>query len=330
MRPIFVLFACAFAWSIAPAARADAQGDAKVVFSRARELRAHGDCAAAAPLFRRAWEAFPAGLGSLRNLAECETTIGHYASARRAWLDLTRALLAEHDPKYAGWDADASRAAQELAGKVAVLTVDVRVSDAAGEGPANEASNVTVLLDGERIPLAMLRTPLERDPGRHVVRAQGERLASAVQRTVDVLAGQSESITLAVRVPAGGRATLPTPLDARPAAPARADSSGSGFSALGWIAAGAGVLALGAGAVSFGVRQDALGELERSCPRFESAPCDPSVAPTVARGHAAATAATVLVVGGTAALAGGIVVLALVPALRVRASPTSMNVQWRF
>ena len=93
------------ATSIAPAANASPESEAKDLFARGRDLRATNDCGSAAPLFRKAWTVYPQGLGSLRNLAECEEQLGNFASSRRAWLDLKRALvIAPSDPKYEGWD----------------------------------------------------------------------------------------------------------------------------------------------------------------------------------------------------------------------------------
>ena len=91
-------------------ARADAVSDAKDLFTRGRELRTQGDCRNAVGVFRKAYELYPEGLGSLRNLAECEESLGHFASSRRAWLDLSRALLTFPDRKYDGWDKDATDA----------------------------------------------------------------------------------------------------------------------------------------------------------------------------------------------------------------------------
>lgn len=102
--------------SLAPRwARADAQSDARELFDRARKIRLAGDCAGALPVFREAYDAYPAGLGSLRNVAECEQALGHVASARRAWLDLEHAASTTAEPKYQGWAQDAALAAAQLA-----------------------------------------------------------------------------------------------------------------------------------------------------------------------------------------------------------------------
>src|SRR4051794_37236442 len=86
-------------------ARADQASDAKDIFEKGRDARKSGDCNSAATYFRKANLIFPQGLGSLRNLAECEEQLGHYASARRAWLELRRGLHTTRDEsKYEGWD----------------------------------------------------------------------------------------------------------------------------------------------------------------------------------------------------------------------------------
>jgi hypothetical protein len=111
---VFCVGVLAASFSAPTPARADGLGEAQDLFARGRELRLRGDCANAVPLFRRAFDVYPAGLGGLRNLAECEESLGHLASARRAWLDLKRALLANRDPKYSGWVADAEQGAERL------------------------------------------------------------------------------------------------------------------------------------------------------------------------------------------------------------------------
>jgi hypothetical protein len=99
----------------APAqAHADELAEAQDLFGQARDLRLRGDCTSALPLFRRAFEVYPAGLGSLRNIAECEESLGHFAAARQGWVDLGRALVTNHDPKYSGWALDAEHGAERL------------------------------------------------------------------------------------------------------------------------------------------------------------------------------------------------------------------------
>jgi hypothetical protein len=125
------LTAAALAAALMPSiARADAASDAKDLFSRGRDLRSGGDCQGALVVFRKAYEIYPAGLGSLRNIAECEESLGHFATARRAWQELKRALPMHSESKYEGWSEDAEQGAARVAPKVATLTVDTEASSA--------------------------------------------------------------------------------------------------------------------------------------------------------------------------------------------------------
>ena len=99
----------------ASVAWADAASDAKALFVRGRALRAAGDCASAVPVFHEAYALYPAALGPLRNIAECDEALGDRGAARQAWLDLGRALGANAEAKYAGWSEDAAKAAERLA-----------------------------------------------------------------------------------------------------------------------------------------------------------------------------------------------------------------------
>lgn len=110
--------------AVTPAlAHADPTTDAKDLFERGRTLRAHDDCADAIPLFRRALEAYPAGLGSLRNIAECQESLGQFTLARRAWIELGQTLEARGDlryePRYDGWADDCRQSAERLAPQAA-------------------------------------------------------------------------------------------------------------------------------------------------------------------------------------------------------------------
>jgi tetratricopeptide (TPR) repeat protein len=140
---------------------AGAEEDAKTFFARGREQRMAGNCAEAVLAFRRALEVYPEGLGALRNIAECEETLGLYASARRDWWDLRRAALQSNEAKYAGWDEDAEAHYKALAGKVGTLTIQLQ----GGEG--NPA--VRVIMDGKPLDPRLLGVGLERDTGSHTV-----------------------------------------------------------------------------------------------------------------------------------------------------------------
>jgi len=293
---------------VAPSvARADPASDAKDLFARGRDLRAAGDCNGAVGLFRKASELFPGGLGSLRNLAECEEQLGHFASSRRAWLDLKRSLVTEDAHKYEGWSQDADLAAARLAPKVARVTIDVNV--VRPDGSTADPRAIDVTLDGEPLALALLGTPLDRDPGRHVVRAAGARVHDPQQKVIDLAAGAASRVALRVVVtpdkvdpndvvpvaPPGSGATAPADDDASRARATRRT--------VGWIAVGVGGAALVGAGISLAFRQSALSDVN-SCQGYQN--CDPALKSTVSRGQTASVLFDVLGPVGLVCVGGGI------------------------
>jgi hypothetical protein len=293
-------------------AHADPVSDAKDLFTRGRELRTHGDCANAVGVFRKAYDLYPEGLGSLRNLAECEELLGHFASSRRAWLDLSRALLTFPDKKYDGWDRDAGEAAARLAPKLATLSIDVTFVGPGGELAPAVGTEMT--LDGEKLAGSLTGTPLERDPGRHTVRVTGARLAEPAEREVDLAAGDVKRVALRVVVtpvsPAQPEVPGATPLPATP--PSSGDEGAEHARAtkrtLGWAAIGVGAAGIVGAAISLGIRQSALGSVQGACPSLSG--CDPSLQSTANRGAAASTAFDVLGIVGLLGAGAGVVLLA--------------------
>ena len=282
-------------------ARADPTTDAKDMFDRGRTLRGQGDCASAVSLFRNAYELYPAGLGSLRNLAECEESLGHFASARRAWLELKRALLQTEESKYAGWRQDAEQAAAQLASKVATLTIDLRVVDSRGQTVSRDGIEVT--LNGERLAPSVVGTPLERDPGRYFIRAFGTRAKAASELMFDLVAAQSRQVVLGVVVTAEPTQEEP------PSHGAQTRRAGA------WTAIGVGAAALIGAGVSLFVYQSSLDELASHCSKQGAqydcmASQEATLQPTIDRGRTASTLANVFGVVGAVGLAGGLVLLA--------------------
>jgi hypothetical protein len=310
------------------AARADLDADGKGLFARARELRAHSDCASAVPLFRKAYESYPAGLGSLRNLAECSETLGQFASARRAWLDLQRALSTRIDPKYEGWAQDASVAAERLASKVVTLTIDVIATTPTG-GTADRKS-LDVTLNGEPVPESLIATPLVRDPGHYIVRVDGRGVRTPQEAALDLQGAVSKRIVLSVVVdpeeasspaePAMGRVTRPE------AGPHFSADMGRRTGA--WVAFSLGGASLLGTGVSFIVRQTALGDLQTQCPQYANAPCPAAAQSSVDRGRTASLLVDVFGAMAAVGLATGIVLLATGPkrtaAMAIALSPSGV------
>jgi hypothetical protein len=292
------------ALSAAPIARADAESDAKDLFARARDLRTKGDCAGAAPLFRKAYKVYPNGLGSLRNVAECEEQIGHWASSRRAWLDVKRALVTmAQDPKYDGWEKDAQDAANRLQPKIATVFVDVVVKSPQGEGPATEKSGVEVFVNGENLGTTLVGTPLERDPGNYKVRVQAQ-YANPVETDVSLVAGDAKHVTLRlVQTPPAS----PTPAGAgtaeQPGAQIDVDT-GKGKRTAGIVLIGVGAAALIGSGITFLVRSGAKSDVDEQCPSHTG--CSPTLQSTVDKGKLMSTLTSILFPVGLVAAGTGV------------------------
>jgi hypothetical protein len=297
-------------------------GDAKDLFARGRELRSKGDCAGASPLFWKSYQLFPGGLGSLRNFAECEEQLGRYASARRAWLELKRALLVTKDSKYDGWDTDAEAGAARLAPKVARLTIMVIERGPTGEGPLTAESGVHVFINGESIDAKLLETALDRDPGTYRVRAEGG--VAPIEKSVTLSAGDEKSLRLIVDLPGASGTTKP-----REDIPSTTDDTSSGSSrTLAYVALGVGAAsAVGAG-VFLALRASAKSDLEAACPYYESAsasrPCPPSAEGAIDRGKGASTFASIFGAVAIVGIGTGLVLLATSPS---KSSETTTSVR---
>ena len=309
-----------FTLSLALPARATPESDAKDLFARGRELRRANDCGSAAPLFRKAWTIYPAGLGSLRNLAECEDQLGHFASARRAWLDLKRALvIAPNDPKYDGWEDDAEQAAARLKVKVATFIVDVYVRSAEGEALANDKSGVEIFVNGESVGPTLVGTPLERDPGSYRIRAATEG-ARPVEQVVNLSAGDNPHVTIRLTLDPRPRAEPFQP----PNEPAAETVDHSTRRTVGWIVAGTGAAALLGSGVTFLVRQGKQSELDDRCPSHQG--CPESLRDTVDTGKTMSTLTSILLPVGVAGLGAGLALVLTSGSSEPRKAGRSMRV----
>jgi hypothetical protein len=311
--PLALLFALSL---FAQVAEADGESDAKDLFTRGRERRIAGDCAGAVDLFRRALDLYPAGLGSLRNLAECEESLGHPASSWRAWIDLKRALVVNRDPKYAGWEEDAEAGAARLATRVAKLAVQVTVRGPEGDGPPPPDARLDVRVNDEPLPRALWGTELVRDPGTYRVRVEGADAAQAVEQVVELRPGPTERAVLHLAL------RRPPELAPSPAPP----PSPRGLAvrrAVGWSTIGLGAASLAASAVTFAVRQRALSDLRAGCADYATAPCPPGLRSTVDRGQLASTLTTGFLVAGGALAASGAALVVFSPSSRGGAATTA-------
>ncbi|MCC6553126.1 MAG: tetratricopeptide repeat protein [Polyangiaceae bacterium] len=251
-----LLAAAALTAAAIPALAAD--GDARTFFAQGRRLRAEGKCAEAIVAFRRALDLYPQGLGSIRNIAECEEQLGQYASARNDWWSLRRAVLQSNEPRYDGWDRDAERAYARLEPRVGRLTVALR-----GES----LGRVRLVIDGKPLDPRLVGVELERDLGPHVIEAFYGG-AAPIRRSVDLASGQRATVTL--DIPAAPAEPAPGPRrSAQPDAGGHGGARTAGIVAL--APGGAGLAGAVAAAV---VRGDALSRIDGACPTRKGCPED--------------------------------------------------------
>ena len=268
----------ATALATASPARAD---DAETFFAQGRTLRTKGKCAEAIVAFRRALELRPQGLGSLRNVAECEEELGEFASARTDWWNLRRAVLQENQPKYEGWDRQAEQAYQRLEPKVAHLTVKLT-------GGSPERAQVTI--DGKPLDPRLIGVELERDLGPHTIQATYGGAAPVVEKRM-LTVGAHQVVTLAIPEPKPDE-TAPVPT------PPPADTGSRPLRAAGIAATTLGGLGVVGMAISLVMRQSALDSFS-GCPGYVG--CDPSLRGELTKGQ---TASTLAIVFGAVAVAG--------------------------
>lgn len=269
-------------FALAPAAALAAEDDSKTLFAQGRELRTAGKCDQAIIAFRRALELNPSGLGSLRNIAECEEKLRLYASARRSYWDLRRAVLQSNEPKYQGWDKDAEAAYRALEAKVSRLTVELR---------GDKLDRASILLDGKPLDPRLAGVEIERDLGLHTIEVHYGGAAPLTSK-VTLAEGQRETVT--IEVPSARQERRPPP-------PPPPETGSSGLRIGGFVALGVGAAGLGAMVASIAIRSSALSDIEAGCPGYESASC-----PAALRGRydTGVTASTLANVFGGLAIAG--------------------------
>lgn len=282
------------------------EAEARSLFAEGRQLRLAGQCAEAIPRFRQALETYPDALGSLRNLAECEEELGRFASARRSYWDLRVAALKTSDPKYEGWDRDATEAHARLASRVARLQVRVT-------GP----SAARVYLNGTPFDPRLYGVEVEHDLGRLQAELR-DGSASPKKAVLELKEGQSYVVELVSDLPPDEPAER-EPGPAGGASPGGREHGelGAGDEAAwmrtaGFVSLGvAGLAAIGMG-VSVAVRSDALSTVEAACEaRGDGYACPAAVEGDVSAGQTSSTLATVFGVGlGVGASVGAGLLLA--------------------
>jgi hypothetical protein len=322
--------------------------ESKSLFAEGRGLRLKGNCIDAIPIFRKALETYPEGLGALRNIAECEEELKRYASARRSFWDLRLTVLKSGSTKYQSWDKQAEEAHAALDAKVARIVVRVKGDPA------------WVRINGTPMDPRLVGVPLEQDLGPIEVSFQDGSATPPVKKLV-LEEGQRYEIelvsNLTVMDEKPPRSVEPSPNDivepgtissklqpkrsgsAEPNPTETPTSSGPGPAlniggATLLAVGGAGVIGM---SVAIGIRGAALSDIESVCPALDACAVGPtqrqSVLDAADRGQTASTLATVFGIVGGVGIAGGVGLLiagaSIDSPVEVTPAPSGAMLSWK-
>jgi hypothetical protein len=161
----------------------------------------------AADLFTRA-ESLVHSPVHLLYLARAQEKLGHLVKARENYTRIIREHLGADSPDaFKQAQASAQQEAGALEPRLAAITVKL----------GGQKGDVTVTMDGEKVPPALVGLPLPIDPGSHTFQAAGTDLKSDPV-AVTVTEGGKDSVILVVKSAPGTIAPFSTPPAATPAA----------------------------------------------------------------------------------------------------------------
>lgn len=289
--------------------------DAKAKFIQGREALNRSEYATALILFRTSQELYPQP-GTLLNLALCEERLGMLGSALVHFQEVVR-LLPPGDERV----SIAKNGAAMLEPRVPRLRIEI--AKGAPEG-------ISIVRDGAPVEASDLGRDLPLDPGRHVVVVKAPERPDRPYE-VTLVEGAREVLTVEPAPPPQAVSIEPNPPPPRlggersiaPLAPGggnsvelpapdrpRADSgAGNPMRTAGLAVGGAGALSLAVGAVTGILAFSKKGEVDTLCPREDV--CSEEGVSAERTGKALATASTVTVIVGVAAIGAGVTLFVL-------------------
>ncbi len=288
---------------------------AQSLFDQARALMAKGQTAEACPKLEESQRLDP-GTGTLLNLARCYELSKRLASAWSKYLEAASSAQGAGDVKR---EREARKRANALVSRLAQLVISV--------SPEAEATpGLVVTRDGQSVGAAQWGLPIAADEGEHAVLAS----APGHEAWETVVKVSGEGTTIVVTVPKlVARPVRPAP--AQPVASVARDAPKPALTSelgtqriLALVAGGVGVVGLGVGTV-FGLKSKSRhDEAEKYCS---------GTACTSQRGvdagneaHDAGNVATVTMLVGAAALAGGAALWLTAPSATERKPGTQLGV----
>jgi serine/threonine-protein kinase len=323
MRPAFrraaSVAACSAAFVVVSAhprvaSAQDTEATATALFDEGRKLMAQHHYADACPKLAESQRLAPSG-GTLLNLAECYEHNGQTASAWAAWQG---AAARANAAGKAGAEKSALARAAALEPSLARLTIAF--------APGSDVSGIEVKRDGIPLDRGELGSALPIDPGSHVIEATAPK-KKPWSTSVSVAARQADArVTVALEddVQAAAPAAPTPPTVAETPAPsaesadtAARSSTGNTQRIIGVVVGAAGIVGLGVGTAFYFSAKSKNDEALQNC--RTSTLCSPKGLSLTSDARSAATAATIALVAGGAAVAAGVVVWLTAP----RSHPTS-------
>ncbi len=276
-RVVVVLVFLTGALLALPSFAAPTAADAKLaeaLFNAGKDAMSRNDLASACARFAESLKLDPA-VGTRLNLAACEEKSGKLASALDHFTQ-ARADLPKDDFRIP-FTAD----------KIASLTKRVaRIIVRAPRG--GPPPGTRVLRDGVEVPAALFNTPINVDPGPHVVVIE---IAGRTPEKNTLNVGEGEERTVDVRSEAPPPAVTPIPVEPPPPSPTTAppkkeekldDAGGDPRRALAFVTGGLGIAGIATGAVTGIIAINAASTYKDHC---TDGICDPEGLDAAATGR---------------------------------------------
>jgi hypothetical protein len=173
--------------------------------------------------------------------------LGQLVKARETYLSLTREESTSSSPAVLKAREDAAKEEAALAPRLANLIVKV-------DGPG--AAEASVVMDGVKVPPALVGVARPADPGQHTLQATGNGVESDPQ-TISLKEGAAATVTLQLKstaavalvVPPGATEPAPAPASTAAADTSSGGQSNNGLRTASYVAFGVGIVGIATGTV---------------------------------------------------------------------------------
>jgi hypothetical protein len=253
-----------------------------------------GDCDKGTPLLERAEQLHHASV-HLQYLARCRVTKGRLVAATEMWRRIIRDGAPEgSSPAVVAAVGEAQRELEKTLPRLAATTVRT----------ASEYPDLSMMLDGTKLPADMVGTPQVLDPGDHELAVSATGFASWSRRFT-LAEGASSEIKVEL-TPMPGSTT-----SAEAESTASGSHRGSSFlGPAGWITASVGAASLIAGTVTLLTRDNRKSDLDKICQDVNQGCPESKISQSQLDSQTSTisdltTASNILLFGGGALLAGG-------------------------